>query len=443
MRRGGGRYLPPGTVGTPKSTERGQEGLPYTLCWRCAGCGGDLRTALPAPTSPPPGARGQVLAEGAAGDADAAPGGRLQLSLCGNHHRGAAGPGRHPAAVGAGWWLWGDRRAPSVPRRCVPVATARPRPLPPGPGAVPRGGRARGEATGGEGEEADAAAQRDHAALNPRPCPQRDPHPPPRCNPAQDFIQAHEAGPGCIRAVCCARCDPTFPRTEPHSSFRFPLSSPRTGHGAPGSPQPPEGGSVPAPRVSQASRWPPQSPPALSRGPSPNQPSARTSGSQSAPSPEVEGRGRASPPPSVATRGESGRRGGRGGASRRGGGAEACACAVRGRGGAGGSAGAVGGPAAAARDVGLPAGDVAPLAPREGLRQSSGALRRFLPRSGAGAGPRVSPRHGRRRGGGSEQGTARSRGRRRWACARLGRRVSSPGAVPLSARPPRGSAKRF
>lgn len=95
----------------------------------------------------------------------------------------------------------------------------------------------------------------------------------------------------------------------------------------------------------------------------------------------------------------------------------------------------MGGPAAAARDVGLPAGDVAPLAPREGLRQSSGALRRFLPRSGAWARPRAPPRHGHRRGGGSGQGTARSRGRRRWACARLGRRVSSPGAEPLSARP--------
>lgn len=41
---------------------------------------------------------------------------------------------------------------------------------PAGLGAVPRGGRTRGEAAGRAGEEADAAAQRDHPALRP---PQR------------------------------------------------------------------------------------------------------------------------------------------------------------------------------------------------------------------------------------------------------------------------------
>jgi len=53
------------------------------------------------------------------------------------------------------------------PTACPPTSA--------GPGAVPRGGRARGEAAGRPGEEADAAAQRDHPALS-RHGPRRGGH---------------------------------------------------------------------------------------------------------------------------------------------------------------------------------------------------------------------------------------------------------------------------
>lgn len=74
------------------------------------------------PSSPlPPGARRQVLAEGDPVDADAAADGRVQLPLRGDHAGRAPGPGRHPAAAGAGgghlggavlglpWWRHGHQ----------------------------------------------------------------------------------------------------------------------------------------------------------------------------------------------------------------------------------------------------------------------------------------------------------------------------------------------
>lgn len=122
-----------------------------------------------------PGTGGQVLVERDPVDADAAADGRIQLSLRGDHAGRPPGPGHHPAAAGAGGGTLGDWDGPGWWVVVVGTTTLRlggptvvttathqrvcPPPASVGPGAVPRGGRAHGEAAGCPGEEVDAAAQ--------------------------------------------------------------------------------------------------------------------------------------------------------------------------------------------------------------------------------------------------------------------------------------------
>lgn len=88
---------------------------------------------------------------------------QLQLEQVGGHWGDWDGPGWWVVVVGTTTLRLGGPTVVTTAthqRVCPPPASA-------GPGAVPRGGRAHGEAAGCPGEEVDAAAQRDHPALSP------------------------------------------------------------------------------------------------------------------------------------------------------------------------------------------------------------------------------------------------------------------------------------
>lgn len=92
---------------------------------------------------------------------------QLQLEQVGGHWGDWDGPGWWVVVGGGGWgggqpYYWGSHGGDHGHPTSVSSS-----PASAGPGAVPRGGRAHGEAAGCPGEEVDAAAQRDHPALSP------------------------------------------------------------------------------------------------------------------------------------------------------------------------------------------------------------------------------------------------------------------------------------